>query len=81
MAFDNIKTQVRCYRKCIYNTFHKSNCGYCMRKEIQLTNEGCMDFSEIKKCIHSRNIRCPNCGNNEKLDKILQEGKDDINNT
>ena len=43
---EELKTRIRCYKNCIYNSFHKSNCGYCMKKEIQLTNEGCMDFSD-----------------------------------
>jgi len=47
--FDNLKTQIRCYKKnCRFNTNHKANCGFCMKKNIQLTNEGCMDFMKGK---------------------------------
>lgn len=43
------ETKIRCYRKCINNSFHKSNCGYCQLDEIVITNEGCMDFQEVNK--------------------------------
>lgn len=35
--------RIRCYIECKYNTFHKANCGYCVKHEISLTHEGCMD--------------------------------------
>ena len=45
VMFDNVKTQIRCYKTaCIYNSNHKSNCGYCIKEQIQFTNEGCMDY-------------------------------------
>ena len=60
--FDNVKTQIRCYRmSCIYNSAHKVNCGYCLRQDITFTNEGCMDYWKNK---------------NPKMKKIL--GGDDI---
>jgi predicted metal-dependent HD superfamily phosphohydrolase len=40
---------VRCYRTdCKYNEFTKTNCGYCLKIEIQLTNDGCMDYMKIQ---------------------------------
>jgi len=41
----NEKTLIRCYRTdCKSNNFEKSNCGYCTKPSIQLTEEGCMDY-------------------------------------
>lgn len=40
-----INTTIRCYRtQCKNNNFDKSNCGYCRRESITITEEGCMDF-------------------------------------
>lgn len=40
--------EIRCYRiKCKYNEFSKVNCGYCLKSEIQLTKDGCMDYIKI----------------------------------
>jgi hypothetical protein len=36
--------KIRCYRECRFNTFHKSNCGYCVKSNVSVTNDGCMDF-------------------------------------
>ena len=41
------KTLIRCYRTdCKSNNFEKSNCGYCKKSSIQLTEEGCMDHEQ-----------------------------------
>lgn len=37
------RVQIRCYRECRFNTFHKSNCGYCVKDSVYITKEGCMD--------------------------------------
>jgi len=43
--FREKKIKIRCYRDdCKFNDGSKSNCGWCKKSVVYVTNEGCMDY-------------------------------------